>query len=380
MKRTTVGIGLVALALASALAPGQTWAALGPGLAHGARSAETADLAGWRGGAGPVPASEHCAESEEAAAECRQEVLVTFLNRWQSVNSAIGRSIVTYAPRIEEGATLWQKGDHERGFFLMTSGIDLMVKGIEPVLPFLQSLEPPEELADPVMRDLQGTELFFDALKRMNWGIVSKDDQILADALGDYFRSLETMSAAFKEVKAIAEAYAISHDEETGVWRQGEAVAGAAPSPPAASDLRADLLSFANQFRQVVAGQGRLARQYNEWLGTLRSKPPEQQDAEFGWYRNETEKLVGSLEAIPAPEPMANVKALYLEGLRAGMEARVLSQRARRENNRALIGESNERNRAGNELTQQARVEFNQVVALYELEVPCFKTRDGECE
>ncbi len=131
----------------------------------------------------------------------------------------MARSVLVHSPRLQEGSDLWNKGDHERGFFLMTSAIDLMVKGMEPILPVLRSLRPPEEAATPLRRYVQGGELFFDGLKRINWGLVQKDDRILRDAFRDYLLGARMMVDARQGIEAIAAERGINQDAPTGVWR-----------------------------------------------------------------------------------------------------------------------------------------------------------------
>jgi len=206
-------LALVALGLGVFLAPGVSRAAQGPEPYATAPYAAGVELAGaWQDSRGPI------APTVRAEGEAEREALLTYLNRFQAVDFALGRAVFVHIPRLNEELALWNKGDHERGFFLMTSGIDLMVKGMERILPILHSLESPEALAAPTQGYVQGVDLFFDGTKRLNWGLVRRDENILRDALWDYYGGLQMVMDASAEIKAIAAEYGISQNEETGVW------------------------------------------------------------------------------------------------------------------------------------------------------------------
>jgi len=150
--------------------------------------------------------------------DARRERLLTFLNRYQSVSNLMGASVLVHQPRLEQGANVIGS-DYQRGFFLMTSAIDLMVKGLEQVLPLLKSLQAPAEVAPHFQRFVQGADLYFDGLKRINWGLVQNDDAIFRAALTDYLRGADLMSAAQEGLKATAAQYGITLNEDTGVWQ-----------------------------------------------------------------------------------------------------------------------------------------------------------------
>lgn len=208
-------LGLVALGLGLFLAPGVSRAAQGPEAHTTAQHGAPVELAGgWRDTSGPIAPTVRAEEDAEAY----RQALLTYLNRFQAVDNALGRAVFVHVPRLEEGLALWNKGDHERGFFLMTSGIDLMVKGIERILPILHSLQPPEALAAPTQQYAQGIDLFFDGLKRINWGLVRKDGETLRGAFRDYYGGLQMVYDAYEEAKAVAAEAGISRNEETGVW------------------------------------------------------------------------------------------------------------------------------------------------------------------
>lgn len=208
-------LGLVALGLGLFLAPGVSRAAPGPAAYPTAQHGAPVELArGWRDTGGPIAPTVHAEEDAEAY----RQALLTYLNRFQAVDYALGRSVFVHMPRHDEGSDLWNRGDHERGVFLVTSAIDLMVKGMERILPILHSLAPPEEVAAPVQSYVQGIDLFFDGVKRINWGIVRRDERILRDAYRDYYGGLQMVVDASGEIKAIAAEYGISRNEETGVW------------------------------------------------------------------------------------------------------------------------------------------------------------------
>ncbi|MBI2910701.1 MAG: hypothetical protein HYY05_01055, partial [Chloroflexi bacterium] len=143
--------------------------------------------------------------------------LVTFLNRFQSVGNAMAASVLVHLPRLQEGSNIFDR-DGERGFFLMTSAIDLMVKGLERVLPILQALQAPEEFATEYRQYRQATDLFFDGLKRINFGLVRKDEAVLEAALRDYLRGARAMDRTWETLKATAANYGIARNDTTLTW------------------------------------------------------------------------------------------------------------------------------------------------------------------
>ncbi len=153
-----------------------------------------------------------------------------------------------------------------------------------------------------------------------------------------------------------------------------------APTATPAVDpaLRAAMLTFRVRLAEIYVADGEVVAQYNDWLGTLGSKPPAQIDAEFGWYRNQAEALLRQLQSVVAPAPMANVKSSYLSGLNAMMESMVLFQRGIRERNETLLNQADAKINVRNQFVRQALSEFNKVAEQYQLGVPCFRYK-GAC-
>jgi hypothetical protein len=78
----------------------------------------------------------------------------------------------------------------------MTGAIDRTVKSLERLVPLTRSLQPPPDLAAPFEQYAQGAELLLGGLKRLNWGLVEDNNQILGAALADYTRAFREMGAA----------------------------------------------------------------------------------------------------------------------------------------------------------------------------------------
>lgn len=165
----------------------------------------------------PTPRPRPATATPTPTPDTRRAAFVTFLNRFQSVGNAMAGSVLVHLPRMQEGTSIIGQ-DYDRGFFLTTSAIDMMVKGLERVLPTLQALQAPDEFATEFRQYQQATDLFFDGLKRINFGLVRKDNAVLETALRDYLRGARSMDRTWEDLKATAAKYGISRNDATLTW------------------------------------------------------------------------------------------------------------------------------------------------------------------
>ncbi len=100
-----------------------------------------------------------------------------------------------------------------------SAAIDRAVKLVEPLVPTAESLVAPNvSYAPALVAELKkGVPLYYEAIKRLNWGLVSKNRAVFDAALKDLAVAYEALRQAFWEFKAGVEKQGLVY--KNGKWQ-----------------------------------------------------------------------------------------------------------------------------------------------------------------
>lgn len=98
--------------------------------------------------------------------------------------------------------------------------VDRLVKGYEALLPSFRAMTAPNVPFAQAFQTkfLDSLEKEYDAMKRVNWGLVTNDDKVLDQALDDLDSSYDEADQSIWELKAAVEKQGLKYNSQTKLW------------------------------------------------------------------------------------------------------------------------------------------------------------------